>query len=71
MNEPTHLEIMSSSEFADEMRAIITKNMAVRQHKYDIEAGHAVADHLMCELLKSLGYGEGVEVFENMKKWYA
>jgi hypothetical protein len=37
----------------------------------DIEAGHGYADDLMCELLRSLGYGEGIEVFENMEKWYA
>ncbi len=37
----------------------------------DLEASHGYADKLMCDLLKSLGYGKGVAVFENMSKWYA
>ena len=35
------------------------------------EDGHIDADSLMCDLLKELGYSEGVEIFENMNKWYA
>lgn len=37
----------------------------------DEEGRHSWADDLMCELLTSLGYGEGVKVFEEMDKWYA
>ncbi len=37
----------------------------------DTEEAHENADALMCEVLKSLGYGEGVEIFEEMPKWYA
>jgi hypothetical protein len=37
----------------------------------DEEADHARGDDLMCEALRSLGYGEGVEAFEAMEKWYA
>ncbi len=36
-----------------------------------IEDNHRAADRLMCEILTELGYGEGVKVFEDMKKWYA
>lgn len=32
----------------------------------DPEASHALADKLMCKVLKDLGYNEGVEIFENM-----
>ena len=35
------------------------------------EIGHRLADELMAELLTSLGYGKGVEVFEKIDKWYA
>lgn len=35
------------------------------------ESSHIECDAIMCELLKSLGYGEGVKIFENMEKWYA
>ncbi len=37
----------------------------------DIEMSHYNADDLMCEVLKELGYGEGVKIFEEMAKWYA
>ena len=37
----------------------------------DTEFKHVNADELMCELLTSLGYGEGVEIFKNMDKWYS
>lgn len=38
---------------------------------YDPELSHCNADDLMCNLLIELGYGEGIKIFENMKKWYA
>ncbi len=37
----------------------------------DTEGNHVNADELMCELLTALGYGEGVEIFKNMDKWYS
>lgn len=37
----------------------------------DKEVAHGIADELMCRLLESLGYGEGVKEFENMAKWYS
>lgn len=37
----------------------------------DIEKGHIMADELMCDLLASLGYEEGVKIFVNMLKWYS
>ena len=36
-----------------------------------IEDRHVAADRLMCEVLKELGYGDGVAIFESMGKWYA
>lgn len=32
---------------------------------------HSDADQLLCEVLRSLGYGDGVEIFKNMPKWYS
>ena len=37
----------------------------------DEEADHVKADELMCQLLTSLGYGEGVKIFRDMDKWYS
>ena len=73
MNEPTYPEPILPTAFADAMRAIIPKNTRTRWGRqfYDAQVGHIEADDLMCELLKTLGYRDGVEVFEGMKKWYA
>ena len=35
------------------------------------EEAHMQADELMCELLRTLGYGEGVEIFRSMDNGYA
>lgn len=53
---------MSPQEFAEEMRATFVG---------DTEGDHSAADKLMCALLRELGYGEGVEIFERAAKWYA
>jgi hypothetical protein len=37
----------------------------------DEEVRHSEADRLRCQVLRQLGYGTGVDVFESMKKWYA
>ena len=37
----------------------------------DTERDHGDADALMCQILESLGYGEGVKIFRKMGKWYA
>ena len=39
--------------------------------EFDREIAHFDADELMMELLKELGYSEGVEIFDKMPKWYA
>lgn len=53
------------AEFADKMREIYDK------HADDEEMVHGEMDDLMCETLRSLGYGEGIDIFENTHKWYA
>lgn len=59
---------MTPEEFRDKMRAIFAED---KDSYPDLEASHANADGLMCELLRQLGYGEGVEIFEKADKWYA
>lgn len=59
---------MTPEEFKNEMQKISNR----QGEKYiDVEITHAEADDLMCEMLRELGYGEGVDVFEDMPKWYA
>lgn len=55
----------SAKGFANEMRRI------KRQYESDPEAVHDKMDKCMCRLLRELGYGEGVDIFEDTKKWYA
>lgn len=57
--------LRSVKGFADAMREI------AKQAEDDEEIGHHAADDLMCELLRELGYGEGIDIFESMPKWYA
>ncbi len=56
---------MTPEEFTEKMKALAAK--------YDDqeEEFHIAADRLMGDLLTSLGYGEGVEVFEKTPKWYS
>lgn len=54
---------MKPEEFATKMREIAESG--------DTEAAHGHADDLLVEVLRSLGYGEGCDVFEAMHKWYA
>ena len=47
---------------------------AIRDSKnYDTEIKHILADKLMCDLLRSLGYGAGIEVYESpdWTMWHA
>ena len=59
------LGAMTPDEFAEKMKKIIEDTGGYE------EAFHGEADDLMCELLVSLGYAEGVEIFKKQPKWYA
>lgn len=54
---------LTPEEFAEKMAGIAENG--------DEERNHVAADSIMCELLKSLGFGEGVGLFEDMDKWYS
>lgn len=56
--------VMSPEEFAREMRETFTKDC-------DKEGAHGHANEVMCEILKALGYEEGVKIFRAADKWYA
>lgn len=53
---------MSPAQFAAQMKQCTYESQDV---------GHINMDELMCDLLESLGYGEGVEIFKNSPKWYS
>lgn len=56
-------EPMTPEQFAQEMWRLAQTRGA--------EERHMEADNLICDLLKALGYGEGIKVFLDMVKWYA
>ena len=51
---------MTPEQFRDAMMNILN----AYTHYYDDERIHADMDHLMCLLLRTLGYSEGVNIFE-------
>lgn len=55
----------AETEFADRM-GYIREN-----YGEDEEVCHEKMDELMCMTLRRLGFGEGVDIFEETKKWYA
>lgn len=55
--------VLTPTEFAEAMKHIADMRF--------IDDSHYAGDELMCNLLRSMGYQEGVEIFENMDRWYA
>ena len=58
------------------IRAVTPKQFAeIMQMISEVEEGteykHRTADFYMCEILRGLGYKDGIEIFEKMEKWYA
>ena len=57
---------ITPEEFAKRMQGI--KELYSDFH--DTDERHIAMDNLMCELLRELGYGEGIDIFDNTSKWY-
>ncbi len=58
------LRVITTERFEKMMREIVERDL----HPED---QHLEMDALMCETLRQLGYGKGVDIFENTEKWYA
>ena len=56
---------LRAEKFAEDMRE------NAERYADDEEIAHSIADGIMCDLLRELGYGKGVDIFEDMPKWYA
>lgn len=56
---------MTPEEFALEMSEI------KENYNYDQENCHFMMDCTMCDLLRELGYEDGVDIFASTEKWYA
>lgn len=59
---------MTPEEFKQKMTDAYHDHYEVND---DEEVVHYVMDGIMCELLRDLGYGEGIDIFNNTPKWYA
>lgn len=58
-------DVMTPKEFAARMVEIGQDTMG------DWERMHRDQDHLLLEVLRGLGYGDGCDVFERTTKWHA
>ena len=69
----TNPEPMSPDEFKERMQKAseITYTFTTGLTQFDAESAHSEGDDLMCQVLRELGYGEGIDIFEQMEKWYA
>ena len=56
---------MTPEEFKEKMQAIADRGDT------DPEINHVDADRLLCEVLESLGFGDGVAIFHGIMRWYA
>ena len=53
----------------------ITKEEAISQlleaKNYDVEGGHMIADKILIKFLRSLGYDDVCDAWEQIDKWYS
>lgn len=57
--------MLTPEEFKDAMTIIDNK------YGRDPETAHRMMDELMAEMLSSLGYKDGIDIFNGSMKWYA
>ena len=63
---------MEPGEFAERMREIATLSKSIYDDPYNNEeTSHAAADRLMADALRGLGYGDGIDIFDSMTRWYS
>ena len=60
---------LTPDEFTTAMQAIYNR-ISEYYNSYDPSDAHNEADVLMCDLLRSLGYGDGVDIFKKSIRWY-
>jgi hypothetical protein len=65
---------MTPDEFKEKMAALYEANARETGWMPDVpgkaEIAHKAADELLCECLRQLGYGEGVDIYKSKPKWY-
>lgn len=61
---------MTPEEAKEYMQSLVDEYLDENED-FDEEETHRQADYCLCELLKSLGQGEIVELYDSLPKWYA
>lgn len=59
------MEVITPDEFTRRMKLI------VEEHEDDPEILHGEMDELIMETLESLGYEEGIKIFDDAPKYYS
>ena len=62
--------VMSLEEFYEKMKYCFKEDV-LKNNESNLGDAHLDADMLMCNVLESLGYGEGIKVFKAAEKWYS
>lgn len=62
---------MESPESAALRDKALTTLRSIPKVGSDTEMNHVRADDVLCDLLRSLGYGDVVDAWEDISKWYA
>lgn len=57
---------LTPEQFTEKIKGIIYGD-----NSGDTECTHGMSDDAMEELLIELGYGEGIEIIRNSRRWYA
>ena len=43
----------------------------ISENQWRIDESHIEMDTVMCHTLEKLGFGKGIEIFEDTEKWYS
>ena len=57
-------------DFAKAMKDIENKYEG-EEKSISVEEMHREMDELLCKTLRNLGFGEGIDIYEQNPKWYA
>ena len=49
----------------------LNRLIKLQGEEVDIEIYHTLADEVLCAFLRHLGYGDVVDEYEKVEKWYA
>jgi len=55
----------------EKLKADTIKLLKIEQNNEDIENAHCNADDIISKLLIELGYGDVIEEYDDIEKWFA